>query len=207
MQGLPQTWIWDHNTSIANSSSALSPGNAYGNNVTDGPNFQQNALLRDSIFLGGGWVGSLGEGTPVEKFNYDITSMSADHLVWPTRTASHYTEYGNNPSYPDTAGCAGAGCSPPTTMYFPTTPYCTGATSTSACVGFTGAMSASSMPLTLPDYHGFELRSDSIFSAGQSGDASDGTAMGANIPAIDAAQTQTRYVCSSYCGATGPYPD
>jgi hypothetical protein len=207
MQGLPQNWIWDHNTSIANSTSALTSGNAYGNNVTDGPNFQQNALIRDSIFLGGGWSGPLGEGTPVEAFNYDITSMSADHLVWPTRTASHYTEYGNNPSFPDTAGCGGAGCSPPTTMYFPTTPYCTGATSTSACVGFIGAMSASSMPLTLPDYHGFELRPDSVFSAGQSEDASDGTAMGANIPAIDAAQTNNLFVCTSVCGSPGPFPD
>jgi len=209
VQSFPQTFIWDHNTAIMDSTFGVAPGNGFGNNVVNGPNFEQNTLLRDSIFLGGGWRNSSGIalGTATEKFNYDITSMSVDHLVWPTQTASNYTEYGNNPSYPDSAGCTGAGCSPPTSMYFPATPYCTGATSTSACVGFAGAMTTSSMPLTLSDYHGFELRPDSVFSAGQSEDASDGTSMGANIPAIDIAETTTLFVCGSPCGSPGPFAD
>jgi hypothetical protein len=208
MQGFPQGWVWDHNTVIQNSSFGLAFSNGFSNFVTNGPNFQQNSLLRDSIILGGGIKNSSGivSGTASEEFNFDTTSLSMDHVVWPTVTASSMTEYGNNPSYPDVAGCSGTGCSPPNTMYFPASPYCTGATSTSACVGFAGAMSATSMPLTLSDYHGFELRSDSVFSAGQSEDASDGTAMGANIPAIDSAEIQNVYSCQTPCGA-GPYPD
>jgi hypothetical protein len=65
-------------------------------------------------------------------------------------------------------------------------------------------MSASSMPLTLADYHQFELRPDSSFYAGAAEDASDGTSMGANLPAIDSAQTQNVYVCRTPCGAPGP---
>ena len=209
LQSFPQGLEVDHDTVIQNSSFGIAPANGWGNSVANGPNFMQNGLWRDSIILGGGFKNSSGisAGTATEKFNWDITSFSIDHLVLPTITASSMTEYGNNPSYPDSAGCSGAGCSPPSTMYFPATPYCTGATSTSSCVGFAGAMSASSMPLTLSDYHGFELRSDSMFSAGQSEDASDGTAMGANIPAIDSAQTQNLYSCQTACGPTGPFPD
>jgi len=209
MQSFPQAFVWDHNTAIMDSTNGLSQGNGFGNSVVNGPNFEQNTLLRDSIFLGGGWRNSSGiaSGTATEKFNYDITSMSVDHLVWPTQTASTYTEYGNNASYPDSAGCTGAGCSPPTTMYFPTTPYCTGSTSTSACIGFLGAMSASSMPLTLTDYHQYALRSDSSFYAGAADDASDGTSMGVNISTIDSAQTQNLFACTSSCGSSGPFPD
>jgi hypothetical protein len=209
MQSFPQAFVWDHNTAIMDSTYGLSQGNGFGNSVVNGPNFEQNTLLRDSIFLGGGWRNSSGiaSGTATEKFNYDITSMSVDHLVWPTQTASTYTEYGNNASYPDSAGCTGAGCSPPTTMYFPTTPYCTGSTSTSACIGFLGAMSASSMPLTLTDYHQYALRSDSSFFAGAADDASDGTSMGVNMSTIDSAQTQNLFACTSSCGSAGPFPD
>jgi hypothetical protein len=208
IQGGPQFVSVTHHTLITDANQTV--GN--GNTLTSGPNFQIDHLFRDSILLssgasGAGWYNSVvGEGTPTEQFNYDYTSISADHLVWPTRTASKYTEYGNNASYPDSAVCTGAGCNPPSTMYFPATPYCTGASSTSACVGFIGAMSASSMPLTLPDYHNYELRSDSSFYAGNTDQASDGTSVGTNIPAIDAAQTQNLYVCATACGS-GPYPD
>jgi hypothetical protein len=184
-----------------------------GNSLTNGPNFQVNHLLRDSIILSStasaaGWYNSVvGEGNPTEIFNYDYTSMSAYKLVWPGRTASKYNEYGNNPLFADPAGCTGTGCNPPTTIYFPATSYCTGATPTSSCVGFSGAMSASSMPLTLGDYHGYELMSGSVFKAGGSQQASDGTDMGPNIPAIDAAETNNVYVCATACGSPGPYPD
>ncbi|MFZ0817878.1 MAG: hypothetical protein WAM78_20305 [Candidatus Sulfotelmatobacter sp.] len=205
VQGGPEGFSFDHNTVVTDATYSLTSNDG----PTSGGNYQINTLLRDSVVLGNGWnagQGSITEGKPTESFNYDYTTMSVDHMVWPTRTASNYTEYGNNPSYPDSAGCNGAGCSLPNTMYFPGLPYCTGATSTSSCVGFAGAMSATSMPLTLSDYHGFELRSDSVFSAGQSEDASDGTAMGANIPVIDSAETQNVYICLTPCGA-GPYAD
>lgn len=132
--------------------------------------------------------------------------MSADHMVFPGRNKNIYTEYGNNPSFPDLAGCTGVGCNPPTTMYFPATSYCTGAVPDATCIGFIGAMSAVSMPLVLNDYHQFALLSTSVFAPSGVSPASDGTAMGANIPAIDVAQTQTLYVCGSPCGS-GPFPD
>jgi hypothetical protein len=70
------------------------------------------------------------------------------------------------------------------------------------CVAFVGAMSMSSMPITLPDYHSFELRSDSPFHNA----ASDGTDIGTNIPALDAAQTATQYHCSPPYSCNG-FPD
>ena len=204
VQGGPANFTFQHNTVITDATYSITSNN----DPTSGANFQPHSLLRDSIMLGGGWYNTAWgtEGSPTETYDYDVTSMTADHLVWPTRTAVNYTEYSNNPFFATGPCPATTGCHPPVSMYFPTTPYCTGATSTSACVGFVGAMSASSMPLALSDYHGFELRSDSVFYAGSSEDASDGTSMGANILAIDSAQTLNLYVCATPCGS-GPYPD
>jgi hypothetical protein len=207
LQGGPYNFTLQHMTQITdNGGPALSSNDAPSN----GFNFQMNAGILDSIMLGGsGWLGgSVTEGTQTENLNYDSTTMSAHHLVWPTRAAANYTEYGNNALYPDAAGCTGAGCHNPVTMYFPATTYCTGASATSGCVGFTGAMSLPSgpMPITLPDYHNFALHSSSLFKSGGTQQASDGTDMGANIPAIDAAQTLNQYLCATACGS-GPYPD
>ena len=205
--GTPQNFLFTHNTFITDSTHTLTSTDDNAN--AHGPNYQTNALLRDSIMLGGGWYNNpLGEGTSTETFNFDSSgSLSANHLVWPTRTNTKYTEFGNNASYPDSAGCTGSGCNPPVTMYFPATPYCSGSSPNSACVGFIGAMSASSMPLTLPDYHAYSLITGSVFKAGGSEQASDGTDMGVNIPALDAAQTANTFVCPTSCGSPGPYPD
>ena len=200
IQGYPLNFQWTHNTVITNSEFLLtSSSQGKNNNVSDGPNFAVNGLYQNSILVGsGGWnIATYGEGTATEKVINDYTTLTADHLVWPGRTASLYTAYGNNPSYPAALPV----------MYFPATSYCTGATPTPACVGFTGAMSMTAMPLTLSDYHSFELLAASVFAAGGSEQASDGSAMGANIPEIDAAQTQNLYMCTTACGSPGPYPD
>ncbi len=192
-QGWPNNVAWDHITEITDNPGALSSTDDY----THGPNYARNNLVRDSIFLGNGWYfGSIGEGTTIENFNWDSSSLTADHLVFPTRTAANYTEYGNNPGYPDSAGCTRTGCNPPSTMYFPP----------NTCIGWVGACS-SSVPLTYTDYHSFELSSSSSFFAGNSQAASDGTSMGTNIPALDAAQTLTTFVCPYVCGVPGPYAD
>lgn len=194
-EGTPENFVWKHNTLISNTNYGLSSGTAYN---PYGPNYQTNTLLRDSIFVGGGWDDpTLGEGTKTEGFNYDIGTMTADHLVWPGRAASSYTAYCNNPS---------VGCGSPV-MYFPATSYCTGVSSSASCVGFVGAMSTSSMPLSLTDYHNFGLRTDSVFYTGGSQQASDGSSQGTNIPADDTAGTQNVYVCGTSCGSTGPWPD
>ena len=55
------------------------------------------------------------------------------------------------------------------------------------------------------DYHQLVLLSNSLFAAGQANQASDGTGIGANIPAIDTAMGLNQYVCATVCGG-GPYP-
>ncbi len=201
MQGGPQNFIWQHNTLVTDNSRTITSNNTRN---SGGPNFQIKANWRDSIMLGGGWDNSdRGTGTPSEVFNYDITSLTTDHVLWPGQTASSYTAYGNNPAFP-----AGSPA-----VYFPSAAYCTGSTpiaytgAGTGCVGWTGAMSMSSLPLSLPDYHNWSLISGSSFKAGGAYQASDGTDMGASIPAIDAAQTQHVYVCGTPCGMAGPWPD
>jgi hypothetical protein len=204
-QGYPKNFLWTHNTTVDAAALSELTGNTVNPN---GFPYGLNGLLRDSIFTGNaGWNNNNGEGTTTEKQGWDVNSLSTNYMVWATRTASKYTEYGNKPGYSDAAGCGGAGCSPPTTMYFPATPYCSGATATSACIGFTGAMSAGSLPLAPNDYHDFVLVPTSLFKAGGSQQASDGKDMGASISAIDAAQSQNTFVCDTVCGTPGPYPD
>ena len=206
VQGTPQSVAIDHYTFVTNATHTITSNNQNGS-YQGGPNFQMNALVRDSILLGGGLNNNpIGVGTPTLKWDYDITSLTAVTSSRP-RARRKLSEYGNNSEYSDSAGCTGAGCHPPSTMYYPSTPYCTGVTPTSSCVGFIGAMSATSMPLTLPDYHNFALTGGSSFKAGGADQASDGTDMGVNIAATDAAQTQNVYVCQTNCGVTGPYPD
>jgi hypothetical protein len=208
LQGWPNWLIIDHVGFISDSQNPLSSGATY----SGGPIYSRNNVIRDSYFLGGGWViinGGIQEGTKTETFGWNVTSMTADHLVFPTRTNTLYTEYGNNSGYPDSAGCTGSGCNPPQTMYFPATAYCESSTANPNCMGFVGVTSPTrtSMPLTLSNYHGFALRSDSSFYAGASDGASDGKSMGPDVSAIDTAQKRTTFVCPYVCGSPGPYPD
>lgn len=215
-QGVPSPMMVTHQDFITDRASPMGSGPT-GNN----PTFLLNFLFRDSIALSVGAAGNAGfynhytpvspnEGTNTEVFDYDagssgtggVGTSTLDYLVWPGRSSSYYTGYGNNPNYPD--------ANPTPTLYFPVAPYCTGSTyvgssgmgSAPYCVAFVGAMSTSSMPITLPDYHSFELRSDSPFHNG----ASDGTDIGTNIPALDAAQTATQYHCSPPYSCNG-FPD
>ncbi len=193
-QGWPKNLHIDHVTSMIGDNYALGSGSDY----TSGPPYWRDTLIRDSIMIGAGGFGSteVGEGSVFEKFCCDTTTMSNDHTVWPTRPGANYTEYGNGPGYPDSAGCGGAGCSPPSTMYFPS----------SSCIGWVGACT-SSVPLTYADYHNFALSPSSSFFAGNSQAASDGSSMGANISTIDADQTLNQFVCPYLCGSPGPYAD
>jgi hypothetical protein len=77
-------------------------------------------------------------------------------------------------------------------------------------------MSSFSVPIALADWHGYRLcqatdaacnSKASLYAAGQVNDATDGTDLGFNTSAIDAAETSTQYVCGSTCGSPGPYPD
>jgi hypothetical protein len=92
-------------------------------------------------------------------------------------------------------------------VQFPSSANCTGPTPTSSGVGFAGMMNTGTFSITFSDYHNFTLLSNSVFAAGQSEGASDGLSMGANISAIDSAQTQKTSVCPYACGTSGPFPD
>ena len=217
-EGIPANLYITHTTYISDTTNPIGADGT----VSGGPEFYMNGLFRDSIMLTGasvpankgGWfnsaVGPSSEGTATggttgtTQWNTDISTLSVNHLVWPGRPASAYTEYGNNLSYPDFPwGCTGAGCHPPITMFYPATSNCTGAVPSSACVGFVGAMSTLTMPLALQDYHQYALRSDSVFHNA----ASDGTDMGARTSVIDAFQTMNLYGCNAPCGSPGPFPD
>ncbi len=123
-----------------------------------------------------------------------------------------YTEYGGTYS----------GLQPPVTDTFPVGVACSTTTpnaitnSVPACLGMVGAMSTANYPLDLSDWHSYGLcHSDdaacnnqaSLYAAGGSYQATDGTDLGVNTAAIDGAQTQNLYVCTTACGSTGPYPD
>ena len=209
VQGGPSNLIITHHTWVSTNAAAFGGGPAAS---FPGSSFSQNFLFRDSIIASCGTANTCGwynsvpgtpDGTKTQQFDYDVTSMTVDHLVWPQRTAANYTEYCSNPNYPDTGKCTAG--SPPTTFAFPATPWCTGATPTSACVGWVGSeyKSASSLVLAPADYHDLALDPASSFH----NSASDLSDYGANIPAIDAAQTLNTYSCGSACGSAGPYPD
>jgi hypothetical protein len=118
----PSYATFNHITFVGDALATMGGGPA----VSNGPPFIFNHALFNSILLSqagapkAGWYNSAvqlpQEGTNTELFNYDVTSMTADHLVWPGRPASLYTPYGNNPAFPV----------PSPVMYFPATDYCSG---------------------------------------------------------------------------------
>jgi hypothetical protein len=208
----PSHPIYKHVTSVTD----LAWGITTGDSVSTNPPYATYALFRDSIQLGScAFLAAVGEGSPTQKFMFDTTTLTFDHMVCPTRTAS-YLEFGNNNLFP--AGpCTTLGGCTPSTVYFPTNSNCTGST-VSNCVGFTNSMSTSVQPGAnafnpVSDYHGFTLLSSSPYFAGGANDASDGTSMGANIPAIDTALTSpAAFNCvvngvTLPCGSPGPFPD
>lgn len=195
-QGGPVNFSVTHNTVVGDNTILPSSNNL----ATQGPNFAMNFALQNNLLVsatgGTGWNSNRGEGIPTETFNYDSSSMTADHNVWPRRNSASYRAYGNNPNFPVASPV----------MYFPTTPYCTGASPVPSCVGFLGAMSAIVMPLTLPDYHSFSLLAGSSFKAGAANQASDGLDEGAILSSLDAAQINNLFSCTTACGS-GPFPD
>ena len=231
IQGYARNWKFTHNTLVTD---PVGKAFYYGSGLATGAVFGLNGLMRDDIFVGAGLQSSTTEGTKTEQYIWDaLNTLSFDHLVFPTRTASNYTEYGNNPNYPDAAGCTGNGCSPPTSIHFPSAPNCTTAQETfqnPACVGFQVAGNATSMPILASDYHLFALQSEpgnvcvtvsglqvcpSYYATGNPGAASDGFDMGVNLtnsgqsglPTVDSDQTTTTFVCPYACGSPGPYQD
>ena len=204
MQGFPQNWTFDHITAVQNSTNGLTFSNGESNFITNGPNFQGFTNLQNSIITNGGITNSSGiaAGSATVKFNIDTTNSTVDRLLLVGANSSSYTSaaYGNNPNNPV--------ASPQ--LFFPSTPYCPGPTSSGTqCPGFVGAeyYNTSSMVLAPSNWHDLAITSGTYYAAGGTGQASDGTNQGALMPAIDAAETSTLYVCATPCGSPGPYPD
>jgi hypothetical protein len=214
-QGSPFNTTFNHITFITDAVDTL--GYAPGD-------FIQNFAFTNSIMLslypnsgiGGIWNSAAPTGAPIcngfssqegtctENFNFDLTSATFDYMVWPGRTNTLYTEYGNNTAYPDTAlgACTPPACiaTPPTSWAFPLTP---------CAVGFAYSCSGN-VPLTLSDYHQFALSSGSTYHNAASdsldvGAILTGTALSGS--SVDYAQTLNLYVCGTSCGSPGPFPD
>ena len=158
-QGGPQQFQMKHLTWDTTSAHALNSAND--KIQTNGPNYQWTAALEEDLILGPWFNNDLGEGCSTVNFNYDPNSLTDDQLLFIANNSSLYAgcSYGNNPVYPVVSP----------QFFFPTTAYCSGATATPACVGFTGAMSASAMPLTFSDYHQFALVPSSSYNLGSDG--------------------------------------
>ena len=236
-EGGPENFSINHMTFVTDATESLGDGVSSSNGPTFAYNqtFVNSIMLsgtgRDkcgATSCAGWWDDGLtqAEGNLTETYTNDTSSLTAGWLVWPGRPNTNYFEYPNNPSFPDpqcsattgnwnaTAGGSSpaiGGCNPANSFFFPATPYCTGASPSysgpgTGCIGFTGAMNTSMMPLALADYHGYQLlggASPSYFHSA----ASDGTDIGAIIPALDAAQTTTLYVCPpGSCLTGGPFP-
>jgi len=200
-QGFPYALHFTHHTFITNVAHTFGSPNGV---AMPGMNYGPYALVRDSVWTGGGWfVNGLAVGTYSESTMFDWNSLTTDHSVWAgTTDASHYTEYGNNPAYP-ASSCTTTPCSisPPLTIYTPANLCSDWSTSVP------GACTGTSQNLQVADYHAFEISPHSSFHAGKPHQASDGTDLGANIPALDQYQNMTTYVCPYACASPGPYSD
>src|SRR5208282_4622516 len=201
-QGGPAHLTLENNTMVTDAFRPLGSGAS----VAQGPTFSMYNAVQNNIVLGNGWNSGnsgYGEGNNTEMWQMDAGTngsggsgtLAACSNVWPTRTFSLYEDYANNSGYP---GCTGGASA---SSWFPTTSYCSGASPSPTCVGFKGALSASSMPLDLADWHGYSLAAGTSFPT-----------QGVNTSAIDTAQTLNTYVCNStysVCptGVAGPFPD
>jgi hypothetical protein len=81
------------------------------------------------------------------------------------------------------------------TLTFPAGTVCAGTTADPSCVGMVGMMGGVAFDADDSNYHNYELVPTSQYKNA----ADDETDMGANIPAIDNAQTRASYPCGASC--------
>jgi hypothetical protein len=157
-------------------------------------------------------------GAVQPTFSNSGNSCNTDNTVVWQNLGLLPAQYGGGYDYTEYLTTGAIGVRPPATISFPAHAYCYGATADSSCVGFKGGLSApatgtnsctagTQVPVVniqpvfgLTDWHDYALHTSSVFR----GQASDGKDLGADVSAIDAAQTRTQYVCSSNCGE-GPH--
>jgi hypothetical protein len=196
-QGLPSYLMHTHNSDFLFNTSVtptdpfftMNPGTPYPVDI--------GFTFTSDIFVNGGIGSSSAEGTKTQNKAMDTNSEVLHDDVFAGRTISLYTQYSDT-HLPST----------PTTLYGPTA-FCTGNDPTvGGCLGILGGMSQSSFPNILNDWHNYRLctaadvacnNKASLYAAGQANQAPDGTDLGVNMSAIDAAQTSNQY--------SGGYPD
>lgn len=187
VQGGPENLSFTHNTVVSANVGAdfITSGV---NNVAQppgGPNYALQNNLLNNILIGGTFGNSVvtGGANGMIGFDFDTSSLTLSHNALPGQ--SSFTAFGNNPFSP---------ISSPAT-FVPANSYCTGASPTSACIGFAGSeyYSASSLVIAPADYHDLALNAASSFAAGNADQASDGTNLGANIASLDTYQTLNQY--------------
>jgi hypothetical protein len=190
---------WTHNGVVSTVARLIT--NAGGlSGIAAGPNFQINALYQNNYWIGNmaantGWCSGIGNcgGTGSENVVLDTTSATVDHEWWPGYSSLALFAYGVNPVYP---------------VASPTITY----PASSCAMGFNGTgawlypCSGNLVAINAADYHQYECNaSGTCYHA-----ASDGTDIGPNIPAIDAAQTLNVFNCAlvgQTCPGPGPFPD
>jgi len=165
-----------------------------------------------------------GEYVVVNGVKYGpVSSATSTTLVLPS-TSNPGTVSGGVYSWADYTEYGGAynGLQPPVTDTFPAGVACSTTSpntiinSVPGCIGMVGAMSTANYPVDLSDWHGYALchsgnaacnNNASLYAAGGTYQATDGTDLGASVTAIDVAETRNIYLCATACGLTGPYPD
>ena len=219
LQGWPRNLIYTHNSDFVNDgTNATSPMvTANASPLT----LSRNTQFVNSIFVGGGLNSTFGEGTRTQTKGFDATSEIFNNNLFPGRDAQVTCPGHSSPAPGGMAVCyteysAASVASTPQTLYGVPTSYCSGNDPTVGnCVGIVGAMGQSTFPAVLNDWHQYRLchagdaacsSKASLYAAGQSFQGSDGTDLGVDINAIDAAQVSTQYTCQTACGG-GPSAD
>lgn len=215
IQGYVKNFTFLHNTDVNDGGSDPHSGQNCGTN----PGVEsQNVTWKNSMFLNGsGYSSCWQEGNRSEAqftdpnsliFNNNLLTGRDTKVVCPGHLSG--AAGGMSACYKEYTDAHVAVV--PTTIYGSPTPYCVGNDPTTEnCAGIFGAMSTGSFPLSLPDWHNYRLckstdaacnNKASIYAAGGLNDATDGTDLGINPAAIDAAQ-----VSNQYCASCGSFPD
>ena len=216
LQGYGRYLTYSHNSHfLSNTSYANDPQN--GSNGGSTPySMARNVTFTNDIFVGGGVNSVFGEGTRTTTKAYDPATLVMNNNLLPGRDAAATCPGHSSPNAGGMAACyteynVASVPSTPATLYGTPTSFCAGNDPTAEnCVGVVGAMSQGSFPAILNDWHQYRLchagdaacnNKPSPYAAGGGYDATDAKDLGADVSAIDAAQTATYY------GTGDSYPD
>lgn len=182
--------------------------------------FQQSITIQDEIYLPA--AGNAGTpfyannvcggatGVAALRRTYDPNTLTFNHMLMTgavmSGTGAYNEMFNNGVSTPSTSGTF--------SIWAPTLSQvnCAGATASATCIGVVGGMNGNAVGIntaTDPLIY-YSLDPSSVYKAGGSRQASDGTDMGADMNAIRNAMHRTIYPCptTGACGSTGgPYPD